>query len=635
MTTQKLVTFVAAYLAISMAFAQLEEPKPVNIADFNIEMPGESAVYLINDAHTQVRYDDRIDSWVAATERVYRIKVLSTDGLDLGTVKMLLYQSGNRIDQRQYLDNIEATTYNFNQQTSQIEKSVLSRKDIYRTDLNEEWREVSFALPNVKVNSIIEIRYIKRDPFYSQLDDWYFQKDYPVLRSRYSVAIAAFFQYVFQLQGHLEAKESKMGLSKSVQNFGRYNFQDIEAYWLMEDIPAFREEPFMTTRDDYVSKLVFQLQSVVTPDSESTYLKSWEDVTKDLQDDRRFKLFYTGKKDFTAFHLSTLPDPLDRARKIYTDFKQHFAWDEQYGVYPNVTFRQMMNERSGNTASMGLTLYQILKQADLDVKPVVFSPRSFGQISYNYPFADRFVATIVRLNIEDNTYLLDPVRDLPFGYLSPNFLNGKGLVLGEEVAWEDLNKGAQKNRSCLIKARLAGDSLAVDVRLTLKDYGMVPTETEVQSLFDSDWEVDRAEIVKDEMTQQQVKASIRTKVEDDLILIPLKFDNILFEENQLVASERLFPVDFYFKKRLTYQMTLSLSGEFEIESLPENKLIRTADSKLNASLSVNQAGHEVNITFLFWTRTNSFGTPYYPQLREAFELMAEVEHTVIVVKRKS
>lgn len=635
MMTKKITFLIATCLFFFKSEAQLEEPRPVNLLDFNVEAPNESAIYLINDAHTHVIYDTSIDAWVASTEYFYRIRVLSKDGLDLGNVKVRLYKSGKMVDQRQYLDQIKATTYNFNVETGKIEKSVLSKKKVFRTKVNDNWQEVSFALPNVKVNSVIDIRYTKRDPFYNQLEDWYFQKDHPVVKSRYSVAIAAFFQYVFQLQGQLKTKDSKMEVSKERTPFGRYVYQDIEAFWLMENIPAFRKEPFMTTRDDYISKLVFQLQAVKTPELETTYLKSWEDVTQDLQDDHRFKLFYTGKKDFTAFELSKAPDPLARAKKIYADFKQYFKWDQKFGVHPNVGFRAMMAEKSGNTSSMGLTLFQILEQSGLEAKPVMFSPRFHGKISYNYPFVDRLIATVVRLRIDGKTYLLDPVNNVPFGYLHKDFLNGQGLVLGNRVEWQDLTRGATMQRSSQLTGKLAGDSLTVDIQLDLVDYGMVSSETQVADLFETDWNIVETNIVTDEVTKQSVTAKMVTEIEDDLILFPLKFDRVVFQDNPFESNERLNPIDFYYKKKFSYQLALELSDEYEIESLPKSRSVRTSDSKLNASLNVSQIGSKVNVTFIFWTRTNSFGTQYYPKLKEAYELMAELGNTVIVAKRKT
>lgn len=554
--TKKTLLLALSCLSFFVAVSQVEQPRDVNMLDFGQLETDASAIYLLNDGHTEVRYDRRISAWVASTERIYRIKILKKDALDLGNVKIRLHLAGKMGDQREYVDEIKAYTYNFNIATSRIDKSTLSRKDIFKTNLNEKTKEVSFTLPNVKVNSVLEIRYTKHSPFIDQLDDWDFQKDFPVKRSHFSVTIPAFFVYVFQLQGYLETKDSKMELDREMKPFGRYSYQDLKAYWLMEDIPAFREEPFMTTRDDYLSKLVFQIQTLRTPEYERSYLKTWKDVTQDLQNSHRFKLFYTGKKDFTAFPISQSSDPLARAMDIYQMFKKTFDWDQYYGVYPNVGFRKMMEARKGNASSMGLTLFQILEQAGLDARPVLLSPRFNGAINYNYPFRDKLIATVVWLRIDGTSYLLDPLTDMPFGYLSSEFLNGKGLVLGEQVQWVDLTKGARDMKKSLVNLRVAGDSIQADLELTLMDYGLVDYKDQPEQLFKLDWEPKILSLDEEQVTSRKISARIEKEIEDDLILIPLAFDELLFSETPFQTNDRLYPVDFYYKKRYSYQLNI-------------------------------------------------------------------------------
>lgn len=52
-------------------------------------------------------------------------------------------------------------------------------------------------------------------------------------------------------------------------------------------------------------------------------------------------------------------------------------------------------------------------------------------------------------------------------------------------------------------------------------------------------------------------------------------------------------------------------------------------------MNVNQLGQKLNVTFLFWTKANSFDVAYYPQLQQAYQLMAELAEGSVIVKRKS
>lgn len=635
MITKKDIILIISYLAFFVTYGQLKEPRAVNMLDFGQVSEEASAIYLLNDGHTEVRYDRRIDTWVASTERIYRIRILKKNALDLGDVKVRLYLGGKMADQRETVDGIRATTYNFNPETGRIESSTLSKRDIYNVNVSENLKEVSFTLPNVKVNSVLEIEYTKHSPFIDQLPDWEFQLDYPVKRSHFAVTIPAFYVYVFQLQGYLKTKASNMGLDKEMKPFGRYTYQDFKAYWLMQDIPAFRKEPYMTSRDDYISKLVFQIQTLRTPEYERNFLKTWSDVTQDLQNSHRFKLYYTGKREFTAFPLPTTLPPMQRAQEIYLKFKNTFTWNKFYGVYPDVGFRKMMEEKTGNASSMGLTLFQILEQAGLEARPVLFSPRFNGAISYNYPFRDRLIATVVLLKVDGEQFLLDPLNDLPFGYLNVEFLNGKGLILGDQVAWVDLTKVAKDQKSSQVQLAISGDSIKADLMVDLKDYGMLSAGDEPEALFKTDWELQDVAITEDLLTKRTVAARIKKEVDDDLILIPLAFDEVIFSENPFESEKRHYPVDFYFRKRYSYQLTITLSEEYAFESLPESKLIRLPDRMMEVSMNVSQIGSKANITFLFSTRTNSFDVRYYNQIREAYEWISELNNTSILIRKKT
>ncbi len=633
--TKNAILLVCALFLSFASYGQLGEPRAINMLDFGAPEQDVAAIYLLNNGHTEVRYDRTLNTWFASTQRIYRVRILTEDALDLANVKIRLHLAGKMAEERQYVDEINATTYSFNIETGRIEKAPLSKRNIYRTKINEKTAEVSFSLPKVQVGSVLEVSYTKHSPFIDQLEDWHFQKDYPVKRSRFDVTIPAFFVYVFQLQGYFKTKASNVGLDPKKRSFGRYTYQELKAYWQMENMPAFREESFMTTREDYISKLVFQIQSLQLPDYERNYLKTWEAVTHDLQNSHRFKLFYEGKKDFTAFPLSKAANPLVRAQEIYESFKKAFTWNQYYGVYPDAGFKKMMIDREGNASSMGLTLFQSLVQAGLDARPVLISPRSNGAIAYNYPFYDKLIATMVRLEIDGKVYLLDPLTDVPFGYLNGEFINGKGLILSDKVQWVDLTRRAIEQKSSTVQLQVSGDSISGQIELKMADYGMVSASSNPEELFKSDWDVLNVQIAEDELTSRKILAHIKKEIDDDLILIPLTFDELIFGENPLKPEERLYPLDFYYKKRYSYQLTIQLSEEYTFESLPENKIVRLAGRLLDMSINVSQIGSKANITFLFWTRTNSFDARHYSKVREAYELMGSLENTAVVVKKKT
>ena len=91
MMTKKILTLTISLFLACIAYGQLTEPRDVNMLDFGAVEQETSAIFLVNNGHTEVRYDRSIGTWVASTERIYRIRILKKDALDMGDVKIRLY----------------------------------------------------------------------------------------------------------------------------------------------------------------------------------------------------------------------------------------------------------------------------------------------------------------------------------------------------------------------------------------------------------------------------------------------------------------------------------------------------------------------------------------------------------------
>ncbi|NJO02603.1 MAG: hypothetical protein HC880_13790, partial [Bacteroidia bacterium] len=53
--------------------------------------------------------------------------------------------------------------------------------------------------------------------------------------------------------------------------------------WVLTDIPAFKNQPFITTPEDYLIKMEFQLRKINYPNgSTRDFMNTWEKLIKDL-----------------------------------------------------------------------------------------------------------------------------------------------------------------------------------------------------------------------------------------------------------------------------------------------------------------------------------------------------------------
>lgn len=144
-----------------------------------------------------------------------------------------------------------------------LTKSNLDLANCHVEKINESWNQTKFAMPNVKPGSVIEYKYKIRSDYVFNLRDWEFQWKIPVLSSKYIVKMIPFYQYSWLLQkaSKFDSQTSKVDQGLE-QNFGGAKYHDVISEYEMKNLPAFKDEEFITTSDDYIIKLDFQLSKV-------------------------------------------------------------------------------------------------------------------------------------------------------------------------------------------------------------------------------------------------------------------------------------------------------------------------------------------------------------------------------------
>ena len=124
----------------------------------------------------------------------------------------------------------------------------------------------------LKEGAILEYSYTVTSPFWSELQPWEFQGEYPCLWSEYQVDIPNFFKFNLIGQGNLSFKVNTNEShpvsfhvtfpgGADADEHGTIDDQVVTHRWVMANVPALKEEPFTTTIDNYISKLDFYLSA--------------------------------------------------------------------------------------------------------------------------------------------------------------------------------------------------------------------------------------------------------------------------------------------------------------------------------------------------------------------------------------
>ena len=233
-----------------------------------------TAVVLYEHAN---RYPDKANDEIPRTDYYYRIKILDKASFDLANIVIGIYK-----DQR--VKDISAKTYNLTD-LGTMDISTVLEKDIFSITENKNWKSKKFTLPNIKKGSVIEYKYSITSPYLS-IDDWVFQSDIPKIKSELDVSILGNYQYNVKKIGYLKLDKNEPSIDKkcvyvpgigngacAVYSYGMYN------------IPAFKEEDYMLSKKNYMSRISFDLKSRTSYRGDvKNYTTTWKQADKSLKE---------------------------------------------------------------------------------------------------------------------------------------------------------------------------------------------------------------------------------------------------------------------------------------------------------------------------------------------------------------
>jgi len=387
------------------------------------------------------------DGFVLNFERRTKIKIFNKAGLKWAQISIPYYQENNEWEK---VYSIEGNTYNFENGKMQI--SPLDLKNSFKEKYNENWFLKKFAMPNVKEGSIIEITYKIQSPYLFNLRNWEFQNKIPVIYSEYTTKMNPFYDYVYILQGKDKFDEFRTYKDQISRQTGTAKYNDTVYEFIMKDVPAFKDEAFITSVDDYIIKLDFQLAAVHHQNGNTkSIMTTWPDMSKRMIDNESFGKFLNNSiknsKEITdTMQLATKSEG-EKARMIDQFVKSNFNWNGYNDIFSSKKVKEFLISKTGNCADINLFLTGMLNAAGIKAYPVILSTRSHGKIKLDYPFLSYFNYVVVLAKIDNIMVLLDATEPLcKFSVIPTRCLNEEGLVIQKDkIDWVNIKNASVSN----------------------------------------------------------------------------------------------------------------------------------------------------------------------------------------------
>ena len=145
-------------------------------------------------------------------------------------------------------------------------KYTLTKKEFFREKVNDSWSLIKFTFPNLEEGCVIEYQYRLTSKNIVQLNTWYFHNELPTRLSELKLNVEPSFSYVTLFQGGEEMEKTLLDDGTTQLKASGAEMWLGNGHYIMKNAPAFKEEAFITTIDDYRARIRFQLQEVQYPD---------------------------------------------------------------------------------------------------------------------------------------------------------------------------------------------------------------------------------------------------------------------------------------------------------------------------------------------------------------------------------
>ena len=581
-------------------------------------------------------------------ERQTKIKILSKAGIENANVEIPYYVDNEFED----VEEVEGNTYNFENGELQISK--LNKKNIYDEKVNSRWMVKKFVMPNVTEGSIVEFKYRIISPYVFNFRNWDFQTRIPVIYSEYLTKMIPFYTYNYLLQG-----ASKFDIMENHQDtgsdkyYGPINYHDVVYKFVMKDLPAFKDEAFISSPEDYKVKINFQLSAIVNQQgTERQIMSTWPKLVSDLLDDEDFGKYLkssakTSKPIFDSWGLNFSTET-EKAEYILKYIKANYTWNREIDKMAHRSVKELIKQKTGNSAEINLYLIGMLRSAGLDANPVIISTRKHGKIATDYPFLHFFNDVLAGVKIDGKFKLLDGTDPLcTFEEIPTNCVNDKGLIVNKvkdiETQWVKFNyaKYSEYSQDAELWFNDKKDSLIGNFTvnstgyeaLNLRKLSLIKKEDLEKEVMNTNLKLTDSIITVNDIDLSKpyivkFKASMAIDKIDSMILISPFCGNAI-SKNPLVQATRTFDIDMIYKQSKRFKTIIHLPDGYKLKTHKDNVIINNdiVDIKCITDFTDNVVTILGSYTFL----KSVYSSDNYAQLKAFYNIIIKNFNDQIVL----
>jgi len=611
-----------------------------------------NAVVLKEYGTTSFYVDDLQGRLVLIHEYHVKIKIFNKDGFKHANVIIPTYKDGNT---EELIQELKGSTFNLVDGRSV--ETVMDKKAVFTENRSKYTQLTKFTLPNIKDGSIIEYSYTLQSPLLFNFKTWTFQSDIPKVSSTYVANIPGNYNYNVVLRGYYKLSDQKSELYRECIRINGTPMDCSKMTYVMNNVPAFIEEDYMTAASNFKSAIYFELSDVTQLNgSKQKYTLSWNDIDNQLVTEKSFGGQMKRKDAFKEIIPSIIKDAKDdltKAQDIYNYIKKQIKWNNYYGKYSEENIKTVLANRSGNVADINFSLIAALSAANLDAEAVILSTRDNGLVNKIYPVMSNFDYVIAKVNINGTSYLLDATDPLlPFGLLPLRCINDQGRVINlkKPSYWIDLKASVKNATNYTLNGKLTKEGKiegtlviisngysALNKRKDIKKSNSI--EEYVEKLDESltKISINNHEILALDSAERPlvekydiVFSAFQDSGKSNFQLNPFFINRI--SKNPFNLMERTYPVDLGASSDERIVISLTLPEKLDMAEKPKDMAIALPSGGGRYILQTTFEDQKLNVSQVLQLNKAIYSPDEYLYLKEFYSKIIQNQKTDVLLK---
>lgn len=669
---RKSVTLLGIICVSTLAFGQDKSPakfgkvSPEDFKNTRYDLDTSAGAAIIADIGSS-SFESGSDWFIQVYKRYKRVHILKKSGYDEANVSVYLYMEGT---DEERIQNLKAVTYNL--EDGKVVETKLESKAVFTEKINKNNIVKKFTLPAIKEGSIIEYSYTINSEFPYRLRPWAFQsEEFPVLWSEYEISLPEYYEYIFLSQGYYpfhikDSENSRQTFSFRMNTGGGAGRTENVTFtpgitrhrWVVKDVAPLKEENFVTTLDNHINHIEFQLSTIRFPNAVAQQVMStWPKLMEELMKREDYGGQLNKNNGFLSDQVDLLTKdaatPKDKAVNIYNWVRDNFTCTDYSALTADQTLKSTFTKKNGSVAEINLLLTAMLRHAKLDATPVLLSTRSHGKAYALYPIHSKLNYTIVNLNINGEEYNMDATRPfLGFGKLHTSAYNGHARKVNtgaDGMSFEADSLKEQNVTGIFIsqndKGKLSGHFQqqatyfeSYDLRSKVKEKGEESYFKELAKGFVSDMEIKNGKLDKlkdySEPVTLEYDFTLNENEEGGMIYLNPMFSQQM-KTNPFKSADRKYPVEMPYVPDVNYTLSMQLPEGYTIEDLPKSTIVKFNDGDGIFQYIVGKQENMLQLRCRIKLSRAYYLPEEYESLREFYDMIVKKQAEQIVIKKKS